>query len=86
LTTRLIQLARQRGIDGLVGNVLPENAAVLRLCRKLGFTIGIDPGDPELLRISKRPAVNKSSMPGLVPTCSGHPRLAAVTKLLKNMV
>jgi hypothetical protein len=55
------------------------------------FTTGTDPGDPELPRVSKRPAVNNrseitSSMPGLVPTYSGHPRLAAAAKLLKNMV
>ena len=53
LMARLIELARQRGIDGLVGNVLPENAAMLRLCREFGFTIGIDPSDPKLLRVSK---------------------------------
>jgi acetyltransferase len=53
LTTRMIQLARQRGIDRLVGTVLPENVAVLQLCRVFGFTIGIDPSDPKLLRISK---------------------------------
>src|SRR5258705_8582586 len=44
---------QQRGIDELVGEVLPENAAMLRLCRELGFTIGIDPRDPKLRRVSK---------------------------------
>ena len=53
LTTRLIQLARQRGIDRLVGKILPENVAVLQLCQKFGFTVGIDPSDPKLLRVSK---------------------------------
>jgi acetyltransferase len=50
---RLIQLARQRGIDGLIGEVLPENAAMLQLCREFGFTITIDPGDPTLRVASK---------------------------------
>jgi len=53
LMARLIQRAQQRGIDELVGEVLPENAAMLRLCRELGFTIGIDPRDPKLRRVSK---------------------------------
>ena len=53
LMARLIQLARQRGIDGLVGEVLPENAAMLQLCREFGFTITIDPRDPTLRLASK---------------------------------
>jgi acetyltransferase len=53
LMARLTQLARQRGIDELVGEVLPENTAMLQLCREFGFTIGIHPGDPRLRRISK---------------------------------
>jgi acetyltransferase len=43
LMARLTQLARQRGIDELVGEVLPENTAMLQLCREFGFTIGIGP-------------------------------------------
>jgi acetyltransferase len=53
MMARLIELARQRGIDEVVGEVLPENAAMLQLCREFGFTIGIDPGDPKLRRVSK---------------------------------
>jgi hypothetical protein len=53
LMARLIQLARQRGIDGLVGEVLPENVAMLQLCREFGFTITIDPRDPTLRLASK---------------------------------
>ena len=50
---RLIQRAQQRGIDALVGEVLPENAAMLRLCREFGFTVGFDPRDPKLRRVNK---------------------------------
>ena len=50
---RLVELARRRGVDELVGEVLPENAAMLQLCREFGFTIGIDPSDPKLLRVKK---------------------------------
>jgi acetyltransferase len=53
LITRLIQLARQRSITALVGEVLPENAAMLQLCRDFGFTIAIDPADPTLRRVTK---------------------------------
>ena len=53
LMSRLIQLAQQRGIDQLVGEALPENAAMLQLCREFGFSITIDPGDPKLRRVSK---------------------------------
>jgi acetyltransferase len=53
LMTRLIQVARQRGVDELVGKVLPENAAMLRLCRGFGFAVAIDPHDPKLLRVSR---------------------------------
>jgi hypothetical protein len=35
--------------------VLPENAAMLQLSRDFGFTIGIDPSDPKLLRVKKTP-------------------------------
>jgi acetyltransferase len=53
LLARLIRLARQRGIDELVGEVLPENAVMLQLCAEFDFTVGIDPSDPRLRRVSK---------------------------------
>ena len=53
LMRRLIRLARQRGVNALVGEVLPENAVMLQLCREFGFTIATDPGDPKLRRVSK---------------------------------
>jgi acetyltransferase len=53
LITRLIQLAQQRGINELTGEVLLENSAMLRPCRKFGFSVDYDPNDPKLLRVSK---------------------------------
>jgi hypothetical protein len=44
---RLIQLARERGIDGLVGKVSPVNSAMLQLYRELGLTTANDPRDPK---------------------------------------
>jgi acetyltransferase len=53
LMGRLIEQAQQLGIDQLAGEVLPENAAMLRLCREFGFTVGIASRDPMLRRVSK---------------------------------
>jgi acetyltransferase len=53
LMAYLIRQARQRGIDRLVGEVLPENAAMLQLCREFGFATTFNPRDPKLLRVSK---------------------------------
>ena len=39
LTQRLIAYARERGVLEIVGDVLPDNAPMLALCRSLGFTI-----------------------------------------------
>lgn len=53
LMARLIRSARQRGIDRLIGEVLPENAAMLQLCREFGFAVTFNPRDPKLLRVTK---------------------------------
>ena len=53
LMTRLIDVARRRGIGELVGEVLRENAAMLQMCRALGFTIRADAKDPSLVQVSK---------------------------------
>jgi len=51
--TRLIEIARQRHIGELVGEVLRENTAMLQMCRALGFTIRADAKDPSLVRVTK---------------------------------
>ena len=53
LMIRLIEVARGRGISEMVGEVLRENAAMLQMCRALGFTISADPNDPSLVQVSK---------------------------------
>jgi acetyltransferase len=53
LMSRIIEIARQRGIGELVGEVLRENAAMLQMCRELGFTIARDPSDPALIAVAK---------------------------------
>jgi acetyltransferase len=53
LMRRLIDIARQRGIGELVGEVLRENEPMLRMCRELDFTIAPQPSDPAILLVKK---------------------------------
>ncbi|HEY1259232.1 MAG TPA: bifunctional acetate--CoA ligase family protein/GNAT family N-acetyltransferase [Stellaceae bacterium] len=53
LMTRLIDIARQRGIGELVGEVLRENAPMLQICRELGFAVGPKEADPAVLLVCK---------------------------------
>jgi GNAT superfamily N-acetyltransferase/predicted CoA-binding protein len=54
LMNRLIDIARQRGIGQLVGEVLRENESMLQMCRELGFTTAMHLDDPALMRVQKR--------------------------------
>jgi acetyltransferase len=54
LMTRIIDLATQRGIGELVGEVLRENRAMLQMCRELGFAVAADPADFALMRVRRR--------------------------------
>jgi len=58
LMTRLIDLARQREISELVGEVLRENVPMLRMCRKLGFAVSPEPADFSIFIATKRLAEN----------------------------
>ncbi|HEV2302889.1 MAG TPA: GNAT family N-acetyltransferase, partial [Stellaceae bacterium] len=53
LMNRLIEVARGRGIGELVGEVLRENTAMLRMARELGFSVAGDPADPSLVEVRK---------------------------------
>jgi acetyltransferase len=57
LMTRLIDVARQRGIGELVGEVLRENEPMLQMCHELDFTIVPDPSDPSIVLVRKRLAI-----------------------------
>jgi acetyltransferase len=54
LMTRIIDIARQRGIRELVGEVLRENAPMLQMCRELDFSIAPEPRDPAVMTVRKR--------------------------------
>ena len=53
LMTRLIHIARQRGIGELVGEVLRENQPMLQMCRELGFAMVPQPADPAIMVVNK---------------------------------
>jgi acetyltransferase len=48
LLTRLIDVARQEGLSRLVAEILETNGPMIRLSKKLGFTIGGVPSDGSL--------------------------------------
>ena len=54
LMTRLIDIARQRGIGELLGEVLRENEPMLQMCRELDFTISPEPTDLALVVVRRR--------------------------------
>jgi acetyltransferase len=53
LMTRIIEVARQRGIGELFGDVLRENEPMLRVARALGFSVAAHPQEAHLLRLTK---------------------------------
>jgi acetyltransferase len=54
LMRRLIDIARQRGIGELVGEVLRENEPMLQMCGELGFVIAPEPRDPAVMLVRKK--------------------------------
>jgi acetyltransferase len=53
LMTRLIAIARQRGIGELVGEVMRENEPMLQMCREFGFSIVPQPADPAIMLVRR---------------------------------
>jgi acetyltransferase len=53
LMSRLIEIARERGIGEFVGEVLRENTPMLEMCRELGFRLAMPPDDPALVLVRK---------------------------------
>jgi acetyltransferase len=48
LLTRLVEIARARGLRRLVGETQGTNQPMCRLAAALGFRVGVHPGDPAL--------------------------------------
>jgi acetyltransferase len=51
---RIVDYARARGIGELHGDVLADNATMLRLCHVLGFSASPSAHDPTVVRVSRR--------------------------------
>ena len=58
LMTRIIDIARERGIGALIGEVLRENQPMLQMCRELGFSVVPDPADPAIMHVRKQLIAN----------------------------
>jgi acetyltransferase len=54
MMSALIDAARARGLKALVGHVLAENAPMLGLCAKLGFTVSDSSEGPTVKQVSLR--------------------------------
>lgn len=54
LMARIIDIARQRGIAEMIGDVLHENEPMLSLAKSLGFALTAHPEDRELVRVTKK--------------------------------
>jgi acetyltransferase len=48
LMKMIIEYARAEGLKAIEGQVLSENAAMLEMCKELGFHIASDPDDPDI--------------------------------------
>ncbi|MNC94836.1 hypothetical protein D3C83_117960 [compost metagenome] len=51
---RLIEVARARGLETMVGWVLAGNAGMLEMVSQLGFAQAVEPGDALVRRVSLR--------------------------------
>jgi acetyltransferase len=52
LMRRIIDYARKRGLGEIYGDVLRDNATMLKLCDFLGFVRSTDPDDPNIIRVT----------------------------------
>jgi acetyltransferase len=52
LMDKLARVARSRGLKEIYGEVLSTNRPMLEMCRKLGYTLGRNPDDPTLTRVT----------------------------------
>ena len=50
---RLIDIARQRGIGELIGEVMRENEPMLQMCQELGFLIAPQLADPAIMLVRR---------------------------------
>lgn len=53
LMRRLMEVARDRGIEVMEGEVLANNVKMLRLCERLGFRIAHVPEEPDVVQVRR---------------------------------
>jgi acetyltransferase len=51
LMERIIEYSRDTGINEIIGDVLRENGAMLRLCDQLGFAKRTSVNDPAVIEV-----------------------------------
>jgi acetyltransferase len=54
LMTRLLEVAKARGISEVFGEVLRENQPMLKMARELGFSVAPHPEEDGVMRVTKR--------------------------------
>ena len=52
LMRMMVEYARSVGLKTVEGQVLRENATMLRMCRQLGFRVSVDPDDTMLMDVA----------------------------------
>lgn len=52
LMRMMVEYARSVGLKTVEGQVLRENATMLRMCRQLGFAVSVDPDDPMVMDVA----------------------------------
>jgi acetyltransferase len=53
LMTRLMGVARDRGLEVMTGEVLSNNRKMLKMCETLGFRIARSSDDPEVVEVRR---------------------------------
>ncbi|MSP87800.1 MAG: GNAT family N-acetyltransferase [Alphaproteobacteria bacterium] len=51
LMSRIVDIARERGLRAIFGRVLRENEAMLDMCRHMGFAIVAAADDPAMVEV-----------------------------------
>ena len=52
IRAQLIEVARRRGLQAMVGHVMASNRGMLELCQELGFVIAESTDDPMVRRVT----------------------------------
>ena len=52
--SRLLEIARARGLSEIFGEVLRENGPMLKMARELGFSVAPHPDEANVMRVTKR--------------------------------